>query len=184
MDKFLNNLKPSTWIMNQINALKIRRKINILDFASGNGRHAINLSKNYSMITAIDKDIEKLNLYKNIENINTICFDLETDEEWPLEKESFDIIIVTNYLYRPRIKDLASFLKKGGFLFYETFAVGNENYGRPINPNYLLKDKELIDIFKGKCEILYYFQGKVVNDKTSIIQRCSLKKKASKIRSL
>ena len=179
MDKFLNNLKPSTWIMNQINALKIRRKINILDFASGNGRHAINLSKNYSMITAIDKDIEKLNLYKNIKNIKTICFDLETNEDWPLEKESFDIIIVTNYLYRPRIKDLASFLKKGGFLFYETFAVGNENYGRPVNPNYLLKDKELIDIFKDKCKIIYYFQGKVVNEKTSIIQRCSLKKKAS-----
>ena len=180
MDKFLNNLKPSTWIINQINTLKIRRKINILDFASGNGRHAINLSKNYSMITAIDKDIEKLNLYKNIKNINTICFDLETNEDWPLEKESFDIIIVTNYLYRPRIKELANFLKKDGFIFYETFAVGNEEYGRPSNPDYLLKNEELIDIFKSTFDIMYYFQGKVINDQISIKQRCSLKKKASK----
>ena len=180
MDKFLNNLKPSTWIINQINTLKIRRKINILDFASGNGRHAINLSKNYSMITAIDKDIEKLNLYKNIKNIKTICFDLETNEDWPLEKESFDIIIVTNYLYRPRIKELANFLKKDGFIFYETFAVGNEKYGRPSNPDYLLKNEELIDIFKSTFDIMYYFQGKVINDQISIKQRCSLKKKASK----
>ena len=32
MEKFLNNLKPSSWIINQINALKIDKKINILDF--------------------------------------------------------------------------------------------------------------------------------------------------------
>ena len=179
MEKFTNKLKPSNWIINQVDALEISKKNNILDFASGNGRHAINLVKSYSRITAIDKDVNKLNLYKNTENINTICFDLETDEEWPLGKESFDVIIVTNYLYRPRIKELTSLLKKDGFLFYETFAVGNEKYGKPTNPAYLLKKRELINIFKNKFEIIYYFQGKVVSDKISIIQRCSLKKKTS-----
>ena len=179
MEKFPNKLKPSNWIIEQVASLKISKKINILDFASGNGRHAINLVTKYSTITAIDKDIDKLNLYKNIENINTICFDLETDKEWPLEKESFDIIIVTNYLYRPKVKELTNFLKKDGFIFYETFALGNEKYGRPSNPDYLLKNRELIDIFKSKFDIMYYFQGKVIHDKTSIIQRCALKKKAS-----
>ena len=51
-------------------------------------------------------------------------------------KRVIDIIIVTNYLYRPRIKELANLFKKDGFLFYETFAVGNEKYGRPSNPDY------------------------------------------------
>ena len=179
MDKFLNKLKPSSWIIEQINDLKINKKINVLDFASGNGRHSIKLSKKYSMITAIDKDINKLNMYKDVENINTICFDLETDEEWPLEKESFDVIIVTNYLYRPRIKELANLLKKDGFLLYETFAVGNEKYGKPSNPDYVLNKKELINIFKSKFEVIYYFQGKVIYDKISIVQRCCLKKKAT-----
>ena len=179
MENYSDKLKPSIWIIEQVADLKISKKINILDFASGNGRHAINLANSYTTITAIDKNIDKLNLYKNIENINTIYFDLETDEKWPLEKESFDIIIVTNYLYRPRIKELASFLKKDGFLFYETFAVGNEKYGKPTNPNYLLKRKELINIFKSKFEIMYYFHGKVISDNISIVQRCSLKKKTS-----
>ena len=55
-------------------------------------------------ITAIDINKEKLNRYKNFKNINTICFDLETTEEWPLVEEYYDVIIVVNYLYRPQIK--------------------------------------------------------------------------------
>ena len=99
------------------------------------------------IVTAIDKDQEKLNKYKNFKNINTICFDLETNEEWPLVKEYYDVIIVVNYLYRPKIKKLINLLKKNGFLFYETFSLGNEKYGSPKNPNFLLKNKELLDIF-------------------------------------
>ena len=35
----------SEWIFNQIESLKIKKKINLLDFASGNGRNCIPLSK-------------------------------------------------------------------------------------------------------------------------------------------
>ena len=83
----------SEWIFDQINTLKIEKKINLLDFASGNGRNCIPLSNKNIIVTAIDKDQEKLNLYKSLSNINTICFDLETKEEWPLVKEYYDIII-------------------------------------------------------------------------------------------
>ena len=157
-----------------------RKKIHILDFASGGGRHSINLSNNRRFITAIDKDRRKLELYKNIKNINVICFDLERNDKWPLKKESFDIIIVTNYLYRPRIRELASFLKIDGFLFYETFAVGNEKYGKPSNPDYLLKHMELLKTFKNDFETMYYFQGKTIENEVAIIQRCSLKKRPLK----
>ena len=47
------------------------------------------------------------NLYLFLLNSDkAICFDLETDEEWPLKNEYYDIIIVVNYLYRPKIKKL------------------------------------------------------------------------------
>ena len=82
----------SEWILDQINTLKIEKKINLLDFASGNGRNCIPLSKKNIMVTAIDRDQEKLNKYKNFKNINSICFDLETSEEWPLTKEYYDVI--------------------------------------------------------------------------------------------
>ena len=166
----------SEWIFNQIKSLKFKKKINLLDFASGDGRNCIPLSKKNIVVTAIDKDQEKLNKYKSIENINTICFDLETKEKWPLLKEYYDVIIVVNYLYRPKIKELINLLKKNGFLFYETFSLGNEKYGLPKNPNFLLKDRELLDVFSNELLPLSFYDGQLKDGKVTIKQRASFKK--------
>ena len=166
----------SEWIFNQIESLKFKKKINLLDFASGNGRNCIPLSKKNIFVTAIDKDQEKLNKYKNFENINTICFDLETTEEWPLFREYYDVIIVVNYLYRPRIKKLIKLLKKNGFFLYETFSIGNEKYGLPKNPNFLLKDKELLNIFSNELLPLSFYDGQLNHSKITVKQRASFKK--------
>ena len=166
----------SEWIYNQIQNLKIIKKINLLDFASGNGRNSISLSNENIIVTAIDKDQEKLNKYKSLHKINTICFDLETSEEWPLIKEYYDVIIVVNYLYRPKIRKLVSLLKKDGFLFYDTFSIGNEKYGLPKNPDFLLKDRELLDIFQQDLLPISFFDGLLNYGKISIKQRASFKK--------
>ena len=167
----------SEWILNQIETLKIKKKINLLDFASGNGRNCIPLSNKNIIVTAIDKDQEKLNKYKSLKNINTICFDLETKEEWPLAKEYYDVIIVVNYLHRPKIKNLINLLKMDGFLLYETFSLGNEKYGSPKNPNFLLKDRELLDIFSHELLPLSFYDGKIKGKNISIKQRASFKKR-------
>ena len=164
------------WIFNQIQALKIEKKIDLLDFASGNGRNCIPLLNKNIFVTAIDKDQNKLNRYKKLKNINTICFDLETKQEWPLVRENYDVIIVVNYLYRPKIKKLSNLLKKNGFLFYETFSLGNEKYGLPKNPNFLLKDKELLDIFSKELLPLSFYDGQLNHGKITIKQRASFKK--------
>jgi 2-polyprenyl-3-methyl-5-hydroxy-6-metoxy-1,4-benzoquinol methylase len=169
----------SKWIFNQIDALQIKKKINLLDFASGNGRNSIPLSNKNFIVTAIDKDQEKLNKYENYNNINTIPFDLETEKEWPLPREFFDVIIVVNYLYRPNIKKLIDLLKKDGFLFYETFSFGNEKYGSPKNPDFLLKDGELLDIFENELVPLSFYNGKIIGKNISIKQRASFIKKTS-----
>ena len=168
--------QPTTWIIEQIKLLAHRRKIEILDFASGNGRNSIHLAEKNRNITAIDKDSMKLVQYGHLEYINTICFDLETNQNWPLKEKYYDIIIIVNYLYRPKIKKLMSLLKNGGYLFYETFSVGNERYGSPKNLNFLLKDRELINLFSKKNEILSYFDGKIIDEKISVKQRCLIKK--------
>src|SRR5690606_33554153 len=64
---------------------------------------------------------------------------------WPFDDERFDAVIVTNYLFRPRFDLLASLVAPGGVLIYETFARGNERYGRPSNPAFLLVAGELLD---------------------------------------
>ena len=167
---------PTTWIIEQIKLLAPKRKIQILDFASGNGRNSIHLAEKNRNITAIDKDSMKLVQFDHLDYINTICFDLETNQNWPLKEKYYDIIIVVNYLYRPKIKKLMNLLKNGGYLFYETFSVGNERYGSPKNLNFLLKDRELVNLFSKKNEILSYFNGKVIEEKMSIKQRCLIKK--------
>ena len=166
----------SEWIFNQIESLKIKKKINLLDFASGNGRNCIPLSKKNMIVTAIDKDQEKLNNYKNLNNINTICFDLETKEEWPLAKEYYDVIIVVNYLHRPKIKNLINLLKMDGFLLYETFSLGNEKYGSPSNPNFLLKDRELLDIFGQELSPISFYDGQIKGKNIAIKQMGGFKK--------
>ena len=176
MLKLKINKQPTTWIIEQIKLLAPKRKIQILDFASGNGRNSIHLAEKNRNITAIDKDRMKLVQYGHLEYINTICFDLETNQNWPLKEKYYDIIIIVNYLYRPKIKKLMNLLKNGGYLFYETFSVGNERYGSPKNLNFLLKDRELINLFSKKNEILSYFNGKIIEDKISIKQRCLIKK--------
>tara|TARA_B100000242_G_scaffold279135_1_gene237394 strand:+ start:487 stop:1020 length:534 start_codon:yes stop_codon:yes gene_type:complete len=166
----------SEWIFSQMESLKIKNKIKLLDFASGNGRNCIPLSKKNIIVTAIDKDKEKLNKYENFNNINTICFDLETNEKWPLVREYYDVIIVINYLFRPKIKKLMDLLKKDGFLFYETFSVGNEKHGKPRNPDFLLKDKELLDIFGKELTPLSFYDGQIKGENIYMKQMASFKK--------
>ena len=175
MDPHLKQL-PSRWIINRVKAISNNKELQILDFASGNGIHSKTLANNKRKITAVDNDNVKLSTYKNYQNIKTICFDLETEEDWPLKNNYYDIVIVTNYLYRPKIKKIGDLIKENGYLFYETFARGNERYGKPTNPNFLLKNRELIKTFQTSFKILYYFNGHECITKKSIIQRCAIKK--------
>ena len=175
------NQEPSKWIMEQIESINIvKNNINILDFASGYGRHSVKLANEGKYVTCIDKDQEKLNFYKDLTNIQAICFDLENNNKWPLKHQGYDIVIVTNYLYRPKIKDLANLVNKNGYLLYETFSEGNERYGRPKNSNYLLKERELIDLFENTFDVIDYFNGFTKEPKESYIQRCNLKKRTVK----
>ncbi len=51
----------------------------------------------------------------------------------------FDAVVCCNYLFRPRLDLLSALVAPGGLLVYETFALGNERYGRPANPDFLLR---------------------------------------------
>ena len=166
---------PSRWIINCVEAVTNNKELQILDFASGNGRHSKRLANNKRKITAVDKDDVKLSTYKNYKSIKTICFDLESEESWPLKRKYYDIVIVTNYLYRPKIKKIGDLVKENGYLVYETYARRNDRCGTPSNPNFLLKDRELIKVFKKNFKILYYFNGQEFSNK-KIIQRCAIKK--------
>ena len=79
-------------------------------------------------------------------------------------------IVVTNYLHRPLFPQIAAALDEGGLLIYETFMVGNERYGRPTNPEFLLQPGELREAFAG-LTVLAFKEGEVSRPKQAVVQR-------------
>ena len=62
-------------------------------------------------------------------------------------------------------------------ILYETFAVGNEKFGKPNNPNYLLKENELLNLKPDNFMVVDYFHGEVELPKPALIQRLAAIKK-------
>ena len=55
-------------------------------------------------------------------------------------------------------------LRSGGMVVYETYLIDQPRFGKPRNPDYLLKHNELLDIFRGfRC--LRYCEGIIENRK-------------------
>ena len=117
----------------------------MLDLACGSGRHARFLAGQNLAIFAVDRNKEALSTLAGVPGIETACLDLEGDD-WPLAGQRFAGIVVTNYLWRPRLPDVLAMLAPGGVLIYETFMLGNAAYGRPSNPDFLLAPGELREI--------------------------------------
>ncbi len=159
---------PSVWVTKCSKLL--RPSSTVLDLACGSGRHAHYLASRGHDVTALDKSPEALSKISSSIGIHTYEFDLEVGA-WPFSERKFDAIVVTNYLYRPIIQNIVNTLSPSGILIYETFMVGNERFGRPSNPDFLLRPNELIDETHKKLQILLYEAGRVSDPKPSLIQR-------------
>lgn len=142
----------------------------VLDLACGGGRHARLLAAAGYPVLAVDRDEDALSRLQGFPGIVTARFDLE-GEQWPLVGQSFAGIIVTNYLWRPRLPDLLALLAPGGVLIYETFMIGNEAYGKPSNPDFLLQPGELLMVAAaaGLREIAFE-EGYTANPKPAMRQ--------------
>ncbi len=167
MENFQGN-SPSRWVIRWSSLLKPGTKI--LDLACGRGRNSLFLASLGHNVVAVDRDATKLSDIPDRPEITTLCEDLESGV-WPLVGWKFGGIIVTNYLYRPMLPDLIKNLESGGILIYETFAQGNQVFGRPSNPDYLLFPYELLDMLRDKLHIIGFEQGRVDLPSSAILQR-------------
>jgi rhodanese-related sulfurtransferase len=66
----------------------------------------------------------------------------------------FGAVVVVDYLWRPLLPVIVASVAPGGLLLYETVAVGNECFGRPRNPDFLLRPGELRDAVRGELDVL------------------------------
>jgi hypothetical protein len=104
-------------------------------------------------------------------SIDTLVLDLESGP-WSLPANAFDAVVVANYLYRPRFALACGLLAPGGLLIYETFGLGNEAYGRPSNPSFLLREGELFERARAAgLVVLGYESGYTEAPKPAIVQR-------------
>ena len=115
-------------------------------------------------VVAVDREPQQ------IPGARFIQADLENGSPWPLPGERFEGVVVTNYLYRPLFARLLESLSPGGVLIYETFMLGNERFGKPSNPAFLLRPGELLETFR-ELSIQGFEEGEVAEPKPAMIQR-------------
>jgi SAM-dependent methyltransferase len=144
----------------------------VLDVACGSGRHARWLEARGHRVTGVDRDADALAVSGASE---ALAADLE-GESWPLPERRFAAVVVTNYLHRPLFPALLDALAPGGVLIYETFAVGNERFGRPSNPAFLLRAGELLERCRD-LDIVAYEDGLVDDPAPASRQRiCAVRR--------
>ena len=164
---------PSPWV--ERHAELIRPQGEVLDLACGNGRHARYLAGLDNRVTAVDIDVSGVAALADHHRIEILVADLEQDA-WPLTNREFDGIVVVNYLYRPHFPLLIKALRKGGVLIFDTFARGNEKFGHPRNPAFLLEPGELLTAFAPGLAIVAYDCGETSKPERAVRQRlCAIK---------
>jgi SAM-dependent methyltransferase len=162
----------------------------VLDLACGSGRHARLLSSLGHTVTAVDRDPVAL-ANATGQGIATLQIDLEEGAAgftWPFEAARFHGIVVTNYLHRPLFDSLVRSLAPGGVLIYETFARGNEHFGKPSNPAFLLNAGELLEVVARRppaLRVIAFEDGYVEHPKPAMMQRiCAVQSDAPSPESL
>jgi SAM-dependent methyltransferase len=123
----------------------------VLDVACGGGRNLRHFLRLGRAVTGVDRDVSGLADLAGRPDVEIIAADLENGAGWPLPPERrFAAVVVTNYLHRPLFPALMNAVAEGGLLIYETFAVGNERFGRPRSPDFLLRPGELWEAAQGR----------------------------------
>ncbi len=145
----------------------------VLDLAAGRGRHSTFFAGRGHKVTAVDRDVSRLPDHPSIERLQA---DLEDGSPWPLSDRRFGAVVVTNYLHRPLMERLLDAVAAGGVLLYETFMVGNERFGKPSRPEFLLKDGELLELVRGKFSVIAYEARLISEPHMAMVQRIAARR--------
>jgi len=137
----------------------------VLDLACGRGRNGLYLVNRGFSVRFADRSREALDevqaqLKASGKSARLWQVDFEEAEENPLSGKAFAAILVFNYLYRPLLEYIREAITPGGLVVYETFTVDNLRFGRPRNPDYLLRAGELAERFHD-WDCMHYFEGEV-----------------------
>ena len=163
-------LEPSPWVGRFASLVPPGGRV--LDVACGGGRHTRFFLARGHPVTAVDRDtsgVADLGADVDVE-VEIVEFDLETGAPFPFRGRAFDGVVVTNYLHRPILSDLVAAVATGGVFLYETFARGQERFGPPHRPEFLLRPGELLEAVRGALRVVAY-EDVVLDEPPRAVQR-------------
>ena len=160
---------PSAWVERFAGLVPAGEPV--LDLACGGGRHARLFLERGHPVTALDRDLSGLAELAERPGLEVIEADLEGGGGIPLPGRRFAGVVVTNYLHRPLLPAIVAAVAPGGCLIYETFAQGNERFGKPSNPDFLLAPGELLEAVRGQLRVLAYEDLIVKEPRPAAVQR-------------
>ena len=168
---------PSAWVCRFAGLVPAAGEV--LDVACGAGRHSrLFLARGHRVI-AVDRDLSRIADLKGDPNLELVEADLEGPGPWPFGSRRFAGVVVVDYLWRPFLATFIGSLAPGGVLIYETFARGNERFGRPLNPDHLLNPGELLEAVRGRLHVVAFEQGEVRKPRPAVVQRlCAVNRRS------
>ena len=167
---------PSPWITRHTGLIAAAG--HVLDLACGGGRHTRYLRDRGLRVMAIDIDTSGIADLVDDPQVEIVEMDLEQPGTAPLAGWQFDAVVVTDYLFRPLLVPLVDCLEPGGVFLYETFALGNERFGRPRNPDFLLRRGELLALAEDRLTVIAYEHRAIPPPTPKIVQRLCARKRA------
>lgn len=157
----LHFVRPEPWVVRFVPL--VRPGGAVLDLACGAGRHGrLFLSRGHPVVF-VDRDVAGVSDLRDAAGAEVVVEDLEAGRPWPFCGRTFAAAVVVNYLHRPLLPALIASLEPAGILIYDTFARGNEVFGRPANPDHLLAAGELLTMVAGTMTVVAYEHG-IVDD--------------------
>lgn len=148
----------------------------VIDLACGSGRHGRLFLGKARRVLFVDIDTGGVADLAGRADAEIRQCDLE-GADWPLSGLTARVVTVTNYLWRPRFQEVLDLAAPGGWLLYQTFAEENEKYGKPSNPDFLLRDGELPARIGDAFTIDDYFHGRIDMPKPAVVQWLAARRK-------
>ena len=127
----------------------------------GGGRNSVYLAAKGFQVDGVDNSqeaIDKANKLAREKQVKITTHLVDLEKDFFIKEATYDVIICFNFLQRSLIPHIKKGARTNGIIVYETYIVDQAQFGRPANPDYLLKHNELLEFFRDfRC--LRYHEG-------------------------